>query len=114
MNTAPGTNFSISSGFIAPNGALLYQGAATSGNRRYAKAYYKSQKRIFTSNFSYWDMAGNVSKCTTGDVNGTYVAHNIFETFQAIDALGGTDGIYFQTAASCVSFAVQWAVDAEL
>jgi hypothetical protein len=96
---------------------LTTAAGATPGTARSRSFPYmfKVQKRISPS-IRFWDLAGNINKYTSGDLNGSFSANN-----NSLDGFGGAqatqNSIVWQTtlASSSHTYAgIMWEVSAEL
>jgi hypothetical protein len=116
---APGSNINPASNGMIEQQALILttaSGATIGSSRSRSFPYpFKVQKRV-TPSYSFWDLAGNTNKYTSGDINGSFAANN-----NSLDFYGGLqvtqDSITWQSTMASSSHyyaGIMWAVSAEL
>jgi hypothetical protein len=116
---APGTNVTGGTTEIHANGCAIVQvpvtGTAGSSRGRAVPVPFKVVKRT-TPTTRFWDLAGNISKYTAADVNGSFISNN-----NSVDTFGGINAnshmLAFQTSAASsahIYCGIMWEASAEL
>ena len=83
-----------------------------STSRKYAYRSLPVEMRNASQIKSYYDIAGNISKVTSCNSSGQYVANNITETYQAMG--GNAKEVYVQTADNIAGFACHIVLENDL